>query len=61
MIEPENYRIYYFTGDGETAMDQSVLKKYENPEDHGWVLQDNWTGTNPVAVMADITLPEVNI
>ncbi len=58
VIEPENYRIYYFTGDGETAMDQSVLKKYENPEDHGWVLQDNWTGTNPVAVMADITLPE---
>lgn len=57
-IAEENYRIYYFTGDGETAMDQSVLKKYENPGDHGWVAQDSWTGTSPVAVMADIVLPE---
>lgn len=58
VIDPQNYQIYYFTGDGETAMDQSVLKKYENPADHGWVLQGGWAGAHPVAVMADITLPE---
>ena len=57
-IDPANYQIYYYTGDGQTPIDQDVLKKYSAPEAGGWTLKENWTGGHPVAVMADITLPE---
>jgi len=57
-IDPADYQIYYYTGDGQTPINQDVLKKYGAPEESGWVLQENWTGKHPVAVMADIMLPK---